>query len=210
MARSGRYRVTMPHPIVRTPSIPHEVPHLRRTCGGMSKASSKADTRVESWLERWQHWIAVLVSALLHLLFLFLMMLSSRIAMTPPQGTAGGSRMVVDFIGATPPQPERTTPAKPAARKSAAKRPRGVARPVHSGHAGRQSAAAGDGCPGGGGADTDAGCRRRGRAGTSPGARRDSAANATALSACLGTAAGHAAGRPRPGKCGLGPERRDQ
>lgn len=89
----------------------------------MSKASSEADTRIESWLERWQHWIAVLVSVLLHLLFLFLMMLSSRITMTPPQGTAGGSRMVVDFIGATPPQPRRPTPAKPAARKPAAKRP---------------------------------------------------------------------------------------
>ena len=89
----------------------------------MSKASSKADTRIESWLERRQHWIAVLVSTLLHLLFLFLMMLSSRITVTPPQGTAGGSRMVVDFIGATPPQPKHAPPAKPAARKPAAKPP---------------------------------------------------------------------------------------
>jgi hypothetical protein len=89
----------------------------------MSKASNQADSRVQSWLERWQHWIAVLVSALLHVLFLFLMMLSSRINVTPPQGTAGGSRMVVDFIGATPPQPKRTPPAKPAARKPAAKPP---------------------------------------------------------------------------------------
>ena len=87
----------------------------------MSKASSKADTRIESWLERWQHWIAVIMSALLHLLFLLLMLLSSRIAVTPPQGTAGGSRMVVDFIGATPPQP--TPPAKPAASKPVAKPP---------------------------------------------------------------------------------------
>lgn len=89
----------------------------------MSKASSKADTRVESWLERWQHWIASITSALLHLLFLLLMMLSSRINVTPPQGTAGGSRMVVDFIGATPPQPTRTPLAKPAASKPAAKPP---------------------------------------------------------------------------------------
>jgi len=89
----------------------------------MSLASNQADTRIESWLERWQHWIAAITSALLHLLFLFLMMLSSRINVTPPQGTAGGSRMVVDFIGATPPQPQRATPAKPAARKPAAKRP---------------------------------------------------------------------------------------
>ena len=89
----------------------------------MSKASNQADTRTESRIERWQHWIAVLVSALLHLLFLFLMLLSSRINVTPPQGTAGGSRMVVDFIGATPPQPTPKSPARPAARKPAVKSP---------------------------------------------------------------------------------------
>jgi hypothetical protein len=89
----------------------------------MSKASSKADTRAGSWLERWQHWIASITSALLHLLFLLLMLLSSRVTVTPPQGTAGGSRMVVDFIGATPPQPARTPPAKPAASKPAKKSP---------------------------------------------------------------------------------------
>lgn len=89
----------------------------------MSKASSRADTRVESWLERWQHWIALVVSAVLHLVFLFLMMLSSRMVIAPPQGTAGGSRMVVDFIGATRPQPPRPIPVKPAARKPATRRP---------------------------------------------------------------------------------------
>ena len=89
----------------------------------MSKASSLADARAEPWIDRWQHWIAVLVSALLHLLFLLLMMLSSQIAVTPPQGTAGGSRMVVDFIGATPPQPKHAPPAKPAASKPDAKSP---------------------------------------------------------------------------------------
>ncbi len=89
----------------------------------MSKASSLADARAEPWIERWQHWIAVLVSGLLHLLFLLLMMLSSQVTVTPPQGTAGGSRMVVDFIGATPPQPKHTPPAKPAASKPAAKTP---------------------------------------------------------------------------------------
>lgn len=89
----------------------------------MSKASSKADTRIQSWLERWQHWVASITSALLHLLFLLLMLLSSRVNVTPPQGTAGGGRMVVDFIGATPPQPKHTPTAKPAARKPAAKPP---------------------------------------------------------------------------------------
>lgn len=89
----------------------------------MSKASNQADTRIESWLERWQHWIATITSALLHLLFLFLMMLSSQVPVTPPQGTAGGGRMVVDFIGATPPQPTHTPPAKPTASKPAKKAP---------------------------------------------------------------------------------------
>jgi hypothetical protein len=62
-------------------------------------------------MERRQHWIAVLSSALLHLLFLFLMMLSDPVAVTAPQGAAAGSRVVVDFIGETPPPP-RTKPAK--------------------------------------------------------------------------------------------------
>ncbi len=89
----------------------------------MSKASNPADSRAGSWLERWQHWIASITSALLHLLFLLLMMWSSRLAVTPPQGTAGGGRMVVDFIGATPPQPKHTPAAKPAASKPARKAP---------------------------------------------------------------------------------------
>lgn len=89
----------------------------------MSKASNQADARTESWVERWQRWIAAITSALLHLLFLLLMMLSSQVPVTPPQGTAAGGRMVVDFIGAAPPQPTRTPPAKPAASKPAAKTP---------------------------------------------------------------------------------------
>ena len=89
----------------------------------MSKASNPADTRAGPWLERWQHWIASIASALLHLLFLLLMLLSSRVPVTPPQGTAGGGRVVVDFIGATPPQPERLPPAKPATSKPARKAP---------------------------------------------------------------------------------------
>lgn len=93
----------------------------------MSKASSRADARAEPRIERWQHWIAVLLSALLHLLLLLLVMLTPPINMTPPQGgAAGGSRMAVDFIGATTPQatvapPVKQPPASKSARKSAPK-----------------------------------------------------------------------------------------
>ena len=90
----------------------------------MSKASSTADAKAESWTERWQHWIAVLSSALLHLLLLLLVMLTPPITMAPPQGAAaGGSRMAVDFIGATTPQPTLAPPVnKPPTPKSATKK----------------------------------------------------------------------------------------
>ena len=81
-------------------------------------ASSPAETGAESRTERWQHWIAVLSSALLHLLFLWLMLLSDPVTVATPQGAAAGSRMAVDFIGQTPPPPTR----KPARKKPAAKR----------------------------------------------------------------------------------------
>ncbi len=95
----------------------------------MSKAPSPADSRAEDRIERLQHWTAVLLSALLHLLFLLLaMMMSPPITMAPPQGAAGGSRMAVDFIGDTPPQPSDAPPAvTPAPRKPAAK-PRAASR----------------------------------------------------------------------------------
>jgi hypothetical protein len=90
----------------------------------MSKASSPPDAKAESWVERWQHWIAVLLSGLLHLLLLLLVMLTPPITVAPPQGAAaGGGRMAVDFIGATPPQPTLTPPVKkPPAAKSAKKK----------------------------------------------------------------------------------------
>lgn len=90
----------------------------------MSKASSPADARAESRLERWQHWIAVLFSGLLHLGLLLLALSSSPVTMTSPQGSSAGSRMAVDFIGATAakPTPKPPTPAA-AARKPAAKSP---------------------------------------------------------------------------------------
>lgn len=83
----------------------------------MSKASSRADARAESWIERRQHPIAVLASALLHVLFVLLALWSSRIPMTPPQGADAGGRMAVDFIGETTPPPVRkAVVSKPAAR----------------------------------------------------------------------------------------------
>lgn len=91
----------------------------------MSKASSPPDAKAESWIERWQHWIAVLLSALLHVLLLILVMLAPPITVAPPKGAAaGGSRMAVDFIGATTPQPTLAPPVKkPPASKSARKSP---------------------------------------------------------------------------------------
>ena len=82
----------------------------------MSSASSTADPTAEARIERLQHWFAVLFSALLHLLLLLIALWSSPVTMTTPQGSAGGSRMAVEFMGATPPQPTQgpPTPAKPA------------------------------------------------------------------------------------------------
>ena len=81
----------------------------------MSKASNRADAWADPRIERWQHWIATLASALLHLLFLWLMLLSDPITVATPQSAAAGSRMAVDFIGETPPpvsKPAKTKPAK--------------------------------------------------------------------------------------------------
>lgn len=97
----------------------------------MSKALNQADSGAEDRIERLQHWIAVLSSALLHLLFLLLaMLLSPPVTVAPPQGADAGSRMAVDFIGDTPPQPTDVplavtpTPRKPAAKPRASARVR--------------------------------------------------------------------------------------
>ncbi len=107
----------MPHPTSRTLQIPHEGPYPRRAHGGMSKASSRAHARSQPRSERVQHWTAVLVSALLHLLLVLLSILSSPITVTTPQGAASdaGSRMAVDFIGRSPPPPSPAVAGKRAA-----------------------------------------------------------------------------------------------
>lgn len=80
----------------------------------MNKASNQADTGPESRRERVQHWFAVLVSALLHVLFVLLALWTSPATVTPPQGADAGSRMAVDFIGDTSPPITSTAVSKPA------------------------------------------------------------------------------------------------
>ncbi|MEZ0472502.1 type II toxin-antitoxin system RelE/ParE family toxin [Luteimonas salinilitoris] len=71
-----------------------------------------------------QPWIAALGSALLHLLLLLIAMLSPPITMTTPQGdAAGGSRVEVNFIGESPPQPTQAPPAPAAASEPAGASP---------------------------------------------------------------------------------------
>jgi len=72
----------------------------------MSNASNRVETRGQAWTERWQSWIAWLVSALLHVLMLLALLYSSTLTMTTPQGGDGGGRVQVDFIGETPPTRE--------------------------------------------------------------------------------------------------------
>ncbi len=81
----------------------------------MSPVPSPANARAEPRMDRWQHWIAVFVSTLLHVLFLVLAWLSSPVTVTPPQGSAAGSRMAVDLIGVTPTPPTPVPVASPAA-----------------------------------------------------------------------------------------------
>ncbi|MCD9029022.1 type II toxin-antitoxin system RelE/ParE family toxin [Luteimonas sp. BDR2-5] len=79
----------------------------------MSQAPRRAGAGAEPRIERLQPWIAALVSALLHVLFAYLLMLSQPVIPTTPQGASAGSRMVVDFVGITPPQPVQAPVASP-------------------------------------------------------------------------------------------------
>ncbi len=87
----------------------------------MSKVPSRADAGAEPWIERWQHWIAALSSALLHVLFLLLMLWSSQVAVTTSQGADAGSRMAVAFVGKAPPSVNAAPPRKPAAKPAASR-----------------------------------------------------------------------------------------
>lgn len=67
--------------------------------------------RNEPLIERAQSWIAASVSALLHVLLILLALLASPMVMTPPEEAAdAGSRVQVDMIGETSPQPTPPVP----------------------------------------------------------------------------------------------------
>ena len=72
----------------------------------MSGAGTRAGGRIQSRLERWHPWLAALCSALLHLLFLLLLLWSAKTVLAPSQSGGGGARVKVDFIGeASKPSP---------------------------------------------------------------------------------------------------------
>lgn len=74
-----------------------------------------ARVRGESRLERLQPWIAALASVLLHALILLLAMTSEPLVMSNPEGSAGGSRIEVEYIDVTNPipSPPEVPPATP-------------------------------------------------------------------------------------------------
>ncbi|HYG06742.1 MAG TPA: type II toxin-antitoxin system RelE/ParE family toxin [Stenotrophomonas sp.] len=88
----------------------------------MSSASTHVDTGATPRNERWQRWIAALVSALLHLLLLLLLLFASKPTVTTPQAASGGGRMKMDFVGRptqAPPSPRPPQPPAPAKRRAA-------------------------------------------------------------------------------------------
>lgn len=100
----------------------------------MSRASNRAPTPAETRGERWQRWIALFVSTLLHVLMALLLLYAAKPTMSSPQGAPGGSRMKVDFIGETdrPQRPVPPQPTPPPAHAPARKRTARAATPVQS------------------------------------------------------------------------------
>ncbi|CBA17611.1 hypothetical protein [Xanthomonas albilineans] len=100
----------------------------------MSRASNREPARAQSHNERWQHWIALLLSALLHVLMAVLLLYAAKPTMSTPQGAAGGSRIKVDFIGQTkrPDHPVPPRPTPPRAQAPAHRRAARAASPVQS------------------------------------------------------------------------------
>ncbi len=65
----------------------------------MNQASPRTSAGAPDRTERLQHWTAVLLTALLHLLLALLVLLAPPITVTsPPQGGDAGSRMAVTYI----------------------------------------------------------------------------------------------------------------
>ncbi|MET0290122.1 MAG: type II toxin-antitoxin system RelE/ParE family toxin [Pseudoxanthomonas sp.] len=81
----------------------------------MSNASTRAEPRADSRLERLQRWIAGGFSVLLHVLLVLVLLYSSKPTVTTPQGAPSGSRTRVDFIGETrePAEPTTQPPSPP-------------------------------------------------------------------------------------------------
>ncbi|MEN5060739.1 type II toxin-antitoxin system RelE/ParE family toxin [Luteimonas sp. TWI1416] len=79
----------------------------------MSTAPRRAGARIEPRLERLQPWLAALGSLLVHVLAVLLLLASTPVPVTSPQGASSGSRMVVDFIGIPPPQTAEAPPSPP-------------------------------------------------------------------------------------------------
>ncbi|WP_372013832.1 hypothetical protein [Pseudoxanthomonas sp. 10H] len=91
----------------------------------MSDSAPRPDAAADPRIHRLQPWIAALLSAALHLLFLLVLLWSSKPIVTTPQGTSSSGRMRVNFVGepageATPapvsprPSPAQATPPSPA------------------------------------------------------------------------------------------------
>ncbi len=106
--------------------FPHEGPQLPRPHGGMNAPNQSPQPDPTPRNERLQRWIAALLSALLHVLFLLLVLYAARQeVVTTPQGAAGGGRVRVNFLGEpaespetqAPPSPAPSAPPKPATRE---------------------------------------------------------------------------------------------
>lgn len=81
----------------------------------MSTASSRAKPGAGNRIERFEPWIAALVSALLHVAMLLIILYAAKPSVTSPQGAAHGSRMKVDFIGESRQAEAIPSPPPPAA-----------------------------------------------------------------------------------------------
>jgi outer membrane biosynthesis protein TonB len=81
----------------------------------MSVATTRAEPRAPSRIERLQRWIAGSFSVLLHVLLILVLLYSSKPTVTTPQGAPSGSRTRVDFIGETrePAPPTKQPPSPP-------------------------------------------------------------------------------------------------
>lgn len=76
----------------------------------MSEASTRPGVGTAHRIERWQPWIAGLLSGVLHVLLLLLAMLMPPVPVTSADSAAAGSRVEVNFIGETPPHPIPSPP----------------------------------------------------------------------------------------------------